>query len=202
MNEIKTDTLRWSIETIDTALKEKASELTELDGKLGDGDLGITLRKAFARLSETSDALPDDVDKALKACAAGVMDVSSSSFGTLFATALLAAAKEAGSTESLAWTRLPDLLDAAVKRMMERGKAALGDKTVLDAMHFVSNAIREAESADAAKQAALVAVDRALDEFRQKPCLAGRARIFSERSIGMDDPGMMAFAVMTRAICN
>lgn len=40
----------------------------------------------------------------------------------------------------------------------------------------------------------------ALDDFRDKPCKIGRARIFAERTIGMDDPGMVAFQVMLDGI--
>jgi phosphoenolpyruvate---glycerone phosphotransferase subunit DhaL len=43
-------------------------------------------------------------------------------------------------------------------------------------------------------------VDRTLNEFREKPAKVGRARIFGERTIGMDDPGMVALRVMVNAL--
>lgn len=200
MTDIDTRTIKAAIRAINQDLADSAEKLTALDGQLGDGDLGITLRNAFQRLAEHADALPPELDQALRICSAHVMEASSSSFGTLLATALLAAAKRAGPVTSIGWQEMPELLDFAIERMMVRGKANLGDKTVLDAMHAASSAMRGSQSPQEAKKAALESVDKALQTFRDKPCLVGRARIFADRSAGLDDPGMVAFSTMVKAV--
>jgi dihydroxyacetone kinase-like protein len=80
--------------------------------------------------------------------------------------------------------------------MQERGKAELGGKTVLDSLDYIARAT--AESEDMAK-AATDAVDSALDDFRDKRATVGRARIFGEKSIGLDDPGMLAMQAVVKA---
>lgn len=188
--------VRAAIHRIRAAAEGAYSELNELDGQLGDGDLGITLRSAFQALALHADEMPESLGDALISCAAKVAEVSSSSFGTLMATALIGVGKQVGAKRSIEWTELPDLLDAAQQRMMARGKAAPGDKTVLDVIASAVVALRGSQSADEAARAVPAAIERTIVDFRGKPNKAGRARIFAERSVGMDDPGMVAFRVM------
>jgi len=114
--------------------------LTELDGKIGDGDLGITLLKAFRKLDEVAPDLPQDLGQALAACAQAIASVSSSSFGTLLTTAVLSAAKELKGQQSVPWERLPALLQGAGAAMAKRGRGNLGDKTVLDPIDAAASA--------------------------------------------------------------
>lgn len=192
--------LRNAITKILAALESEHERLTSLDGQIGDGDLGITLIKAFRELDRIKDGLPDDLGQALMQSASAVSKVSSSSFGTLLATSLMAAAKMTKGRTEAAWSELPGFFDRAVEAMMARGKASLGDKTVMDA---VSGAAKSAAGKD--EPAELLAMmrqgsDGALAEFRDRPNKIGRARIFAERTIGMDDPGMVAFKVMLDAV--
>ena len=129
-----------------------------------------------------------------------VTKVASSSFGTLLATALLAAAKASKGRTELPWSELSKLLDDALAAMMARGKANLGEKTVLDALAACANAVRGIDDPAAQRARAVAAVDAALREFRDRPCMVGRARIFGDKTIGMDDPGMVAFRTMLGAL--
>jgi dihydroxyacetone kinase-like protein len=81
--------------------------------------------------------------------------------------------------------------------MMERGRAELGQKTVLDGLDAVAAALNGAPDP---KAAALAAAHEAQVAFRDRPAQVGRARIFAERSLGMDDPGMLALTRMLEAI--
>ena len=72
--------------------------------------------------------------------------------------------------------------------MMARGKAELGGKTVLDSLDAVARALDGVTDAAAAAAAAPAAARAALDAFRDRPATVGRARIFAEKSRGMDDP--------------
>jgi dihydroxyacetone kinase-like protein len=84
--------------------------------------------------------------------------------------------------------------------MSARGKASLGDKTVLDAVSAAASVSAGLDDPAEIRSRVLPAVDAALDEFRGKPSKIGRARIFADRSIGLDDPGMVAFKVMLGAL--
>jgi dihydroxyacetone kinase-like protein len=76
--------------------------------------------------------------------------------------------------------------------MMERGKGSLGDKSVLDVLDAVATATDGMDDPAAMRAAAVAAADGAMAEFRDKPNRLGRARMFAEKSVGMDDPGMRA----------
>lgn len=190
--------IRDAISRVQRQVQQSAEDLSARDGQLGDGDLGITLEKAFNRLSEIAPTLPDDLGKAFAAAAAAISKVSSSSFGTLLATGLLAAAKQTVGKTEIPSTAVPDLLRAACQKMSERGSAALGDKTVLDTIDAAARAL-DSHPEDSVS-AVITAVDETLALFRDRECKIGRARIFADRSVGLDDPGMAAFRVMVGAL--
>lgn len=190
--------VREAIASIRDAVRRASEDLSARDGQLGDGDLGITLEKAFNRLTEIAPTLPDDLGKAFAAAAAAVTKVSSSSFGTLIATGLMAAAKQTIGKTELQPEALSQILKAACQKMSERGSAALGDKTVLDTVDAAAQAL-ESNPADPAG-AVIAAVDRTITLFRDRQSKIGRARIFADRSVGLDDPGMVAFRVMVGAL--
>jgi len=190
--------VRDAISRIQQQAQQTAEDLCARDGQLGDGDLGITLEKAFNRLAEIAPTLPDDLGKAFAAAAAAISKVSSSSFGTLLATGLLAAAKQTIGKTELPSTAVPDLLRTACQKMSERGSASLGDKTVLDTVDAAARAL-DFHPEDSVG-AVITAVDETLSLYRDRECKIGRARIFSERSVGLDDPGMVAFRVMVGAL--
>jgi dihydroxyacetone kinase-like protein len=194
------NSLRQGVARVLAALETEHERLTRLDGQIGDGDLGITLIKAFRELDRTKDAWPDDVGMALMQGAGAVSKVSSSSFGTLLATSMMAAAKLTRGRTEVAWSEVPDFLDKAVEAMMARGKASLGDKTVMDAVAGAAKAGAGKEEPVELLAALRQGTDRAMAEFRDRPNKIGRARIFAERTIGMDDPGMVAFKVMIDAV--
>ncbi|HMN85880.1 MAG TPA: dihydroxyacetone kinase subunit L [Bauldia sp.] len=192
--------LRHGIAAELAALEGAHQKLNELDGQVGDGDLGITLLKAFRELDRLKDTLPPDLGQAFMTAGAAVGKVSSSSFGTLLATSLMTAAKATKGKDSLPWSEVPALLDAAVAAMSARGKANLGDKTVLDALDAASKAAAGTDDPAEMVRRALAGVDAALAAFRDKPNRIGRARIFADKTIGLDDPGMVALRDMVAAL--
>ncbi|MGN6102545.1 MAG: DAK2 domain-containing protein, partial [Devosia sp.] len=134
---IDVNTLRAGIERMGRKLEAEHAMLTELDGRVGDGDLGLTLLKAFRAMDGIKDALPDDLGMALFQLGQATTRVSSSSFGTLMATGLLAVAKASKGREAIDWSELSPALTTAREAMQARGKANPGDKTVLDALHAI-----------------------------------------------------------------
>jgi len=188
-----TDSLRWAIGCLSETMDAAAGELNELDGALGDGDLGVTLSRAARRLQEEAPNLPADVGMALFQCAQGFTRVTASTYSTLLATGLMAAAKATRGRREVPWAEIAPLLAAALKAMSDRGKGALGDKTVLDALDAARRATEGLDDPGAMVAAVRQAVEAAIAEFRDRPFRQGRARIFGEKGLGRDDPGMIAF---------
>lgn len=172
-------------------LESSAEELNGLDAQLGDGDLGVTMVRGSRQLLEIREELPDDWGMALLKCAQAFTKTSGSSYGTILATGLMAMAKQKKGQAEMDATEWAGLLKLALEAMQQRGKAELGQKTVLDPL---SSAQKKLESAPEASLPDLIeVVQQTIDDFRDKPCQIGRARIFQDKSIGLDDPGMVAF---------
>lgn len=194
-SSLKAALARWA-----QAMISAAPELNELDGRLGDGDLGATLEKCATNVNAALPTMPDTLEDVFKACAQACAKASGSSFGTLLAVAFLGAAKWVPPRQVLSRDELAQLLALSVQNLCARGGAALGDKTMLDALDAVGRALKQASPDADGRAVALAAVKQALDEFRDKPNRIGRARMFADRSIGMDDPGMVAILRMAQAL--
>ena len=197
---ITTDSIKTAATKIAQLMEESADELNAADGLLGDGDLGITMVRGFREIIEVRDSLPDDVGMALFQCAKAFTKSSGSSYGTLLATGLMSVAKKKKGQQEIQVEEISALLDDALDAMKQRGKAELGDKTVLDVIAASSQAAKNQSDGSSVLKAINDAVTSTIDEFRSRQSKIGRARIFSEKSIGLDDPGMLAFRKMLEAL--
>ncbi|WP_438390443.1 DAK2 domain-containing protein [Caballeronia sp. DA-9] len=196
---ITVDTLTSILRRSATQVDSFAAELNELDGKLGDGDLGATLQKCATYILAALDQPAAGIDGVFKACAMACARASGSSFGTLLGVAFVASAKFTAGQASIEAAQMPSLLKAVLDALIARGGASPGDKTVLDPLDAVRVAVSGVTDAQAQYAAAKQAVDTTLNAFRPKPNRIGRARMFADRSMGMDDPGMVAFAHLLHA---
>lgn len=187
------DSLRHGLGRIAAHMESVAEELNALDGQLGDGDLGVTMVRGGRAVAALLPALPADLGPAFLACAHAFTRLSGSSYGTLVATALMSAAKATKGRTEVPWAEVSALLAGARDAMMARGKAELGQKTVLDPLDAAAKATAGLDDPAAILAAARQAVAATMDAVRDKPAQIGRARIFGDRSIGLDDPGMLAF---------
>lgn len=170
-----------------------ADELNTLDGQLGDGDLGITMVRGGREVKTILAELPPEIGEALMKVAQAFTRVSGSSYGTLVASGLMAAAKLTRGRSEVPWNEMSSLIAAALDQMRTRGKASLGDKTVLDTLNAAAEATAGLDDPTAIVAAARKAVTETMATCRTWPAKIGRARIFAEKSIGLDDPGQLAF---------
>ena len=83
---------------------------------------------------------------------------------------------------------------------MARGKAELGAKTIIDGLDALASGIEGKTDAASVAAAAEKAMDEVLAKFRHRPSAMGRARMFAEKSIGLDDPGMLALAELVHSL--
>lgn len=190
---LTTEVLRDAIRRLSAQAESCADELNALDGTLGDGDLGVTLVRGLRSVADQADDLLPDLGAALLQCAKALVSLSGSTFGTLLATGVMSAAKATQGRTEVGWRETAELLSGAMEAMQRRGKAELGDKTVLDAIAATVEALRGVERPDTMLPTARQAVREAIAEFRDRAARQGRARMFGENSVGKDDPGMVAW---------
>jgi dihydroxyacetone kinase len=196
---IDTAAVRRAVAAAHAGMAELEQELNAADSRLGDGDTGSMLARVLGKLAEADLAAAPDLGMAFTTLARGAVSATGSSLGTLLATALLTLAKETKGRDAVTWPELGPLLAKARDAMIARGGAKLGDKTVLDALDALVHAIDGLDQ-PALREAALKAGPAALEQYRDLPCQIGRARMFADKSVGIDDPGMLAFVKLTQKI--
>jgi dihydroxyacetone kinase-like protein len=190
---LNTQVLRQALRRIAAKMESCSDELNALDAQLGDGDLGVTMVRGTRAMASELPQLPDDVGMALLKCAQAFTKLSGSTYGTLLATGLMSAARATKGRTEIPWSEVSPLLASALQAMAQRSGGKLGEKTVLDALEAVRAATEGNDDPAALVAAAGQAVGNCLDRFRNQPARQGRARIFGEKSVGRDDPGMVAF---------
>ena len=192
---LKSGLVRWTV-----AMHTAAPELNELDGRLGDGDLGATLSKCATNVEAALPDMSENLVGIFKSSAQACAKASGSSFGTLLSVALLGAAKWVDSREQLTSRELAEMLEQIVSTLSTRGGASLGDKTMLDSLEAIARALADAKDGEDLKCVARTAAEQAINDFHGKPNRIGRARMYAEKSMSMDDPGMVAILRMTEAL--
>ncbi|MGD0944966.1 MAG: DAK2 domain-containing protein [Acidimicrobiales bacterium] len=187
------------------AVASSAAELNRLDGFAGDGDLGITMSAAARALKEVLDlneqALPE---KLLAACGAAIARHAPSTSGTLVATGLLRAAKVVAEPGGDDVEILTGAFRAAQEGIQARGKAAVGDRTMVDGLQAVCTSLQTSSSAGLkmpeALQAAAEAASRAADATAEMVPRIGRASWVPDRARGHPDAGCAVLAIALQAV--
>lgn len=190
---------------LDRALERLAAsrdELRDLDAALGDGDLGITVSKSCtavrASLADLDDPSPAQV---LRSTGLAVANANPSTMAALAGGALLVAAKSAADSPDLNRADALRLGRAAADSIALRGKAELGDKTMLDAIVPSLDVLQAAPADDPETLALMVAAARVgVEETTQLQSRRGRAAWVQERSIGHPDPGATAYLRLLEAL--
>jgi dihydroxyacetone kinase-like protein len=197
---LTTKSLAVGLAGVAARMETAAEELNRRDAQIGDGDLGVTMVRIGRGVNEVLGDLPDDVGMAFMKCVQAITKVSGSSYATLVATALMSAAKACKGRTEVPLSEMSALLAGAAEAMKARGKAELGDKTVIDAIDAAAKAVAGLDDGRAILAAAGAAVDDVIERMRDQPNRVGRARIWAEKSIGLDDPGMVAFRRMIEGL--
>ena len=194
-----TQSLKTGIARAIARMASFEQELNEADARLGDGDTGTMLANVIRRFADVDIQDGGDVGEAFRNLAKAAVAATGSSLGTLLATGLLAVAKQTSGEKEVAWERLSSLLATARNAMLARGGSNLGDKTVLDALDAAAEGAAQAKGDLVAEMAVSAAAEK-LELMRPEQCKIGRARMFAEKSRGMDDPGMLAFVGLAKAL--
>lgn len=174
---------------------EQREFLIALDGKVGDSDLGITMAKSFAAAAEAVAAEGSDagLSKLLRTAGATMARTAPSTMGTLTATGFLRASKAVEGLDALDTTALAQFWRAYTDGIAERGKAKVGDKTLLDVLDPLTRAIEAAaeqgDSVQAALSSAAKAAEDALEATKSMVAQHGKAAAFQEKTVGLQDAG-------------
>jgi dihydroxyacetone kinase-like protein len=167
-----------------------AQELTELDAAIGDADHGLNMKRGFEALLAESDALAQKpFGEALKSAGMKLVMTVGGASGPLYGTFLMTLGKEIDAAPfDEAFTR-------AVNSVAARGKSERGQKTMLDVLFPLAEAV---QAGTAAGELPAIA-ENAAQAMVPVQATRGRASFLGERSMGHMDPGSRSCVLLTHA---
>ena len=169
--------------------KKSHDEFNSADGKIGDGDLGITILNGFEEINKNINKFSDDMGANFMICSQAFVKKSGSSFGTLIAFSFMNISKSSKGKNEFNHEDIINIFETALKTILERGKAKLGDKTIADSLDLIIKKLKDNKNYS---EVFRTATKQALVNFKGKKILIGRARMFEDRTKNLDDPGMLA----------
>ena len=178
-----------------TTFAEQRDFLIALDGKVGDSDLGITMSKAFAAACDAVAAEGEGATLSRLLRTAGVImaKTAPSTMGTLTATGFLRGSKALENATALGTGESAAFWRAFADGVTERGKAKLGDKTLLDVLDPIARSLEQAAASGTALgpalDAATDAAAEALEGTKSMVAQHGKAAAFQQKTVGLQDAG-------------
>ena len=176
--------------------KNSYNEFNTVDGKIGDGDLGITIRSGLEEINNNISKFDDDLGSNFMICSHAFVKKSGSSFGTLIAFSFMNISKNLKGKTKCNHEDIIMIFETALKTILERGKANLGDKTIADSLNLIIKKLKENKNYS---EVFKLATKQALEDFKGKKIKIGRARMFEDKTKDLDDPGMFAFCKLSEA---
>lgn len=191
---ITTDDVLTCLHRMADVIDENKQHLTKLDAAIGDADHGINMDRGFKSILKKVPSVEDkDAGTILKTAGMALVSSVGGAGGPLYGTAFMQAGVAVAGKYKLEAGDILAALDSALKGVVMRGKANLGDKTMVDAITPAVEAMQKAlengaGTVEALDEAAAAAQQGMTDTI---PMLAkkGRASYLGERSIGHQDPG-------------
>lgn len=195
--------LEW-IKRYADLLAENRDYLTQLDAAIGDADHGANMDRGFkAVLNKMPELADKDIGTILKTVGMTLLATVGGAGGPLYGTLFLQAGMKTTGKMELTLEDWVNALEAGITGVKNRGKAELGDKTMIDALVPAWNALKQAAENGSNLGEALDRCARAAEEGMKStiPLVArkGRASYLGERSAGHQDPGATSSYLMLRA---
>lgn len=192
------------LKSASTDMKSHIEELRELDAVVGDGDLGVTMELGSTALYKFLESTPEtDAGKLLAACGMNFNKASPSTFGTLLASGFLSAGQAVKEKQEINIDDLIAMGRGAIDGIKRRGKADVGDKTMLDALipavETFAKEYQNSGNLQEALNAAVSAAEAGMKSTTGMKAKYGRASWHQDKTIGVQDAGATAMYYLIEA---
>ena len=194
---------------IEVVVRAEKDHLIQLDAAIGDGDHGTNMARGFEAVVVTlSGALNSDAyappGKLLSLAGRTLVSTVGGASGPLWGSALRSGGRVLGDSATFGGNELADVLSAALASVKDLGTAAVGDKTMVDALEPAVDTLRarlsDGVTLDQALDAAAAAAESGMRATIPLQARKGRASYLGERSVGHQDPGATSTALIMRAL--
>lgn len=194
--EISLAQLRQWLVAYAERIKSQELYLTELDAAIGDADHGANMRRGTRKICERmteADFNFDDINSFLRAVAMTLISNVGGAAGPLYGAFFMRAAQVEQDDNTLNLAELTTMFRAGLEGVQQRGKAQMGDKTMIDALQPAVEALEAATkqglTIKSALEAARVAAAAGMEKTIEMQANRGRASYLGSRAIGHQDPG-------------
>lgn len=197
--------VRW-LQVIAAEMEENKQYLTQLDAAIGDADHGINMDRGFKKvMSQLPGVAENDIGSILKTTGMALISSVGGAGGPLYGTLFMRAGMAASGKHELNDRDLLELLEAAVDGVIQRGKAQLGDKTMVDALLPAVEAFKQFVEAggndtEEGLRQAVAAAEKGMIDTIPLVARKGRASYLGERSAGHQDPGATSSYMILKAL--
>lgn len=207
MTEIKVNNWTAVMDAVAQVMTENADHLCEMDARMGDGDLGLTMKKGYCALPEIYAGMEEtDMGKRLSKSGLKMSTVVPSTMGTLMSSGWMEGGKRLVGKEAVDAAAFAVFLRGFADGIVKRGKCAPGDRTVLDAVLPAAEAAEQAAATGndliATAQAALEGAKQGLVATKDMPPKYGKAAVFAAKALGTEDQGATAGMLLIQGLYN
>ena len=196
---VSLDLMKAWICAFDTLIQENAAMLTELDSAIGDADHGANMARGMKAAMQAIEG-KENFNAVGSAVGMAMLSKVGGTSGPLYGTFFIKAGKALGAETEAEYSAFVAALQDGLAGIVARGKAELGEKTLVDAMTPALEAMAAADSLEAGAAAALEAANAGRDATTPMLAKKGRASYLGERSIGHQDPGATSTALLFEAL--
>lgn len=199
----KNQILQW-LQAFAAEIERNKEYLTELDAAIGDADHGINMERGFKKaIAQLPSVADKDIGTILKTFSMALISNVGGASGPLYGTLFLRASTAVAGKQELTDEDIVSLLQAGLDGVIQRGKAQLGDKTMLDvlspAVATFQQAVGEGKNTLEAMQESVAAAEQGMKDTIPMLAKKGRASYLGERSVGHQDPGATSSYLMLRS---
>ena len=191
---------------IQLTIDSNASEIEKLDQEIGDGDHIFNVQRGIKLVIDLERTIKNlSMSKALNQIAMKVLSGIGGSSGALFGTLFITMSKVSNIDEGINYKKAIDMFAVGVEGVKQRGKADIGEKTMMDVLIPVANCliqgVQKNKDLNSLMREAIVTAEKGMLSTKNLLATKGRASFLGLRSKGHIDPGARSSQLMIKTVC-
>ena len=203
---MSTDFLIKNAKEIQVVIDNNAPEIEKLDQEIGDGDHIFNVQRGIKLVIELEPIIKHlSMSKALNQIAMKILSGIGGSSGALFGTLFMTMAKVSNIDDGIDYKKAINMFVDGVEAVKQRGKADVGEKTMMDVLIPVANCLKEGVEKDIdlkdLMRKTIETAEKGMLSTKNLLATKGRASFLGDRSKGHIDPGARSSQLMIKTVC-
>ena len=203
---MSTDFLIKNAKEIQVVIDNNGAEIEKLDQEIGDGDHIFNVQRGIKLVIELEPIIKHlSMSKALNQIAMKILSGIGGSSGALFGTLFMTMAKVSNIDDGIDYKKAINMFVDGVEAVKQRGKADVGEKTMMDVLIPVANCLKEGVEKDIdlkdLMRKTIETAEKGMLSTKNLLAAKGRASFLGERSKGHIDPGARSSQLMIKTVC-